>query len=170
LEKTLNILNKGKAISMKKFLFLIFIFLNVSFTFSQTYYLNVNLKNGAKVAYKVANIDKINFSDIASGFEDIQKYTHIVKSFKLMQNYPNPFNPSTTIHYEIPKAGEIEISIFNMNGRLIKNIVNQNQQAGTHKVVWNGINKTGNKVSSGLYIYTVRFEDTISSKKMILLK
>ena len=154
---------------MKKLLFIIFIFLSVSFGRTQTYYLNVNLKDGTKATYEVANISKIDFSGI-TGLEDTEKLQNIVKSFKLMQNYPNPFNPSTTIQYEIPKTGKVEVSIFDINGRLIKNVVNQTQQAGSRRVVWNGQNKSGVKVASGLYVYTVKFENTILSKKMILLK
>ena len=154
---------------MKKLLFIIFIFLSVSFGRTQTYYLNVNLKDGTKATYEVANISKIDFSGI-TGLEDTEKLQNIVKSFKLMQNYPNPFNPSTTIQYEIPKTGKVEVSIFDINGRLIKNVVNQTQQAGSRRVVWNGQNKSGVQVASGLYVYTVKFENTILSKKMILLK
>ena len=87
-----------------------------------------------------------------------------------MQNYPNPFNPSTTIQYEIADAGKIEINIYDLNGRLIKSIVNKYQQAGSYHVVWDGMNKSGNKVSSGVYVYTVKYGNTVSSKKMILLK
>ncbi len=131
--------------------------------------MNVNLKDGNKETYEIGNIQKIDFNDITN-IDDAQKLQHIIKSFKLLQNYPNPFNPSTTIEYQIPRSGKVEISIFNMNGRLVKKIVNQNQNEGSYKVVWNGKNQTGGKVASGLYLYTVKFENSISSKKMLLLK
>jgi hypothetical protein len=154
---------------MKRFLFLFSIFLSFSFVFSQTYYLNVNLKDGTKATYEIADIIKIDFSEITN-VEDLDKLSHIVKSFKLMQNYPNPFNPSTTIQYEIPKKGKVEIQIFDITGRFVKNIVSQNQPSGTHKTVWNGNNESGQEVASGFYVYTVKFENTLLSKKMILLK
>lgn len=154
---------------MKYILYTLSIFISVSFAFSQTYYMNVNLKNGNKETYEIANIQKIDFSDITS-IEDVRKLQHIIKSFKILQNYPNPFNPSTTIEYQILRSGKVEISIFNMNGRLIKKIVNQNQNEGSYREVWNGKNQTGEKVASGLYLYTVKFENSISSKKMLLLK
>ena len=94
----------------------------------------------------------------------------LVKAFKLHQNYPNPFNPSTTIMYEIPKNGKVEVNIFDMNGKLIKSMVNKQQTAGYHKVVWNGLNKSGQKVASGFYIYTIKYNKTITSKKMLLIK
>lgn len=154
---------------MKKLLFLLSIFLSSSFVFSQSYYLNVNLKDGTKVTYQVSDISKIDFSDITS-LEDAKQLAYLAKSFKLLQNYPNPFNPKTTIQYEIPNAGKVEVQIFDITGRLIKTIVSNNQQAGIHKTIWNGENEFGQKIASGFYAYTIKFENTILSKKMILLK
>lgn len=154
---------------MKKIVFLILILLSISFVSSQTYYLNINLKDGSKVSYDVVDINKIDFSDITS-LEDAKKMQNIVKSFKLQQNYPNPFNPTTTIEYDIPKSGLVEVSIFDTNGKLISNIINQYQIAGSHKTVWNGQNQSGQKVASGFYVYMVKFGETISSKKMLLIK
>ncbi len=145
------------------------IILSVSLVHPQTYYLNVNLNNGTIVTYDISEVNRINFSGITS-IEDGQKLSHIVKSFKLLQNYPNPFNPSTTIQYEIPKDGEVEIGIYDLTGRLIKTIVNQNQQAGAHSAVWNGQTESDSKVASGIYMYTVKYGNTLSSKKMLLIK
>jgi len=145
------------------------IILSVSPVHPQTYYLNVNLNDGTIVTYDISDVNRIKFSGVTS-IEDGQKLSHIVKSFKLLQNYPNPFNPSTTIQYEIPKDGEVEISIYDLTGRLIRTIVNQNQQAGTHSAVWNGQTESGSKVASGMYMYTVKYANTVSSKKMLLIK
>lgn len=155
---------------MKNLLFIFFIFFSISFVFPQTYHLNVNLKNGTTTTYEVANIVKIDFSDIMTRLEDAKKFASILKSFKLMQNYPNPFNPYTNIPYEIPKMGKVEVNIYDVNGRLIKNLVNENQQPGSYKIIWNGKNEKGIKVSSGLYIYQVKLERTTLSQKMVLLK
>lgn len=155
---------------MKKLLILFIIFLSASFAFPASYKLHVKLKDGTTQIYKVADITKIDFSGLLTGTESIQKFQHIVKSFKLMQNYPNPFNPSTTIQYKIPDASKIEINIYDMNGRLTKTIVKEHQQAGAYQVMWDGMNSSGNKVSSGVYVYTVKFGNTVSSKKMIFLK
>ncbi|MBN2366274.1 MAG: T9SS C-terminal target domain-containing protein [Calditrichaeota bacterium] len=146
-----------------------FLMLCVSLVYSQTYYLKVNLKVGGSVTYEISEIRKIDFSDI-TGIEDARKVSQVIQSFRLMQNYPNPFNPSTTIQYEIPRAGEVEIRIFDINGRLVKTIKNQKQVAGSYNFLWDGQNDSGNKVASGLYIYSLKFENTITSKKMILVK
>lgn len=154
---------------MKKILCLIFTFLSISYIYPQTYFLNINFKDGTTVSYEIEDIQKIDFSDLTS-LEDMKKMQAIVKSFKLRQNYPNPFNPSTTIRYEIPEKGKVEVSIFDLNGKLIKNLVNRYQTAGSHQIVWKGENQAGQKVASGFYIYSVKFNNTVSSKKMLLIK
>ena len=154
---------------MKKKLIFFIIFMCVSLVYSQSYYLNVNLKDGTKITYEIVDINKINFDNVTN-IDDIKKLKNIVSSFKLMQNYPNPFNPSTTIQYEIPKNGIVEVSVYNINGSLVKRIINIQQQTGSHKVVWDGLDKSGNKVSSGFYLYIIRFNDLTLSKKMLLIK
>ena len=154
---------------MKNLAFFMFILLSASFVFSQTYYLNINLKDGTTVSYEVEEVQKIDFSEL-TGLEDMKKMQAIVKAFKLRQNYPNPFNPSTTLMYEIPKRGKVEVNIFDMNGKLIKNMIEREQAAGSHQIVWKGLNQSGQKVASGFYIYTVKFDNTLSSKKMLLIK
>ena len=154
---------------MNKLFILLFIFLNFAFCFSQTYLLNINLSDGTKIQYAINDIKKIDFSGITN-IEDAKKIESVISSFKLLQNYPNPFNPSTTIEYEIPKSGKVEVSIYDLNGRLIKILVNANQNQGNHKVNWDGVNQSGKKVSSGFYVYSIKFENSVSSKKMILVK
>lgn len=90
--------------------------------------------------------------------------------FDLEQNYPNPFNPSTTIKYELNSIGNVRLQIFDIKGELIKTLVNDFQNSGSYEVVWNGTNNRGEKLSSGVYFYSVRIGENISTKKMILLK
>lgn len=154
---------------MKKYLFLFSFFLNISLISAQAYHINVKLKDGTKVTYEIKNINKIDFNNVTS-LKDMQKLQNIVKSFKLMQNYPNPFNPSTTIQYEIPEKSNVEVTIYDLTGRVVNKLVNQFQQAGLHSVIWNGNNQFGIRAASGFYIYSVKYKNNISSKKMILLK
>jgi hypothetical protein len=93
----------------------------------------------------------------------------IVKRFVLHQNYPNPFNPSTTISYETPKLGLVQVKIYDVLGREVATLVNEMQSAGKHSVVFNS--KQANKdLSSGIYLYRLRFGNNMVSNKMILLK
>ncbi|MCD6177088.1 MAG: T9SS type A sorting domain-containing protein [Candidatus Cloacimonetes bacterium] len=89
----------------------------------------------------------------------------------LKQNYPNPFNPETNTSYSIADNGFVELSIYNIKGQLVKELVNSSMNAGEQNVVWNGKDASGRKVGSGLYFYKLKVNGkTIDTKKMILLK
>ncbi len=92
------------------------------------------------------------------------------KEFRLFQNYPNPFNAETTITFQLPKASDAEIKIYNIYGQEIKSLLNQKMQAGAHKVIWDGTNHFGAYVSSGIYIVHFSTLDFQKSIKTILLK
>ncbi|MDD3284742.1 MAG: FlgD immunoglobulin-like domain containing protein [Patescibacteria group bacterium] len=88
----------------------------------------------------------------------------------LNQNYPNPFNPETTISFNLPKAGEMSLQIFNIKGQLIKTLFNGQKFTGSHQITWNGTDNSGNYVASGVYYYKMRTGKYSSTKKMILMK
>lgn len=139
--------------------------------YSQTYYMNVRLKGGATTSFPVQDLRKITFSNItAVGSDEAKKFLTVIKTFNLLQNYPNPFNPNTTIRYEIPKSGNVDIRIFNINGQLVKTVENGFQATGTHTVVWDGRSNSGQSAASGVYICQVEFENSILAKKMLFLK
>lgn len=94
----------------------------------------------------------------------------IPAAFALKQNYPNPFNPETTIEFDLNVKSNIELSIYNVSGQLIKTVREGELNAGTYKVVWNGTDLNGNSVSSGIYYYRLKTDDKTSTKKMLLLK
>ncbi|MCH8942671.1 MAG: T9SS type A sorting domain-containing protein [Bacteroidetes bacterium] len=83
----------------------------------------------------------------------------------LSQNYPNPFNPSTKIVYSLPNDGYVRLSVFNLLGMELRTLVNREQKAGNYEIVFNG---TG--LASGIYIYVLKNNKKIISKKMLLLK
>jgi hypothetical protein len=91
-------------------------------------------------------------------------------SFVLHQNYPNPFNPITQIKYELPEASLVSITINDIMGRIVKNLVSSRQAAGYKSVLWNATNDAGQPVSAGLYLYTIQAGDFRQVKKMVLLK
>lgn len=86
-------------------------------------------------------------------------------SYKLGQNYPNPFNPTTTISYEIAEAGIVELEVFDMLGRKVTEVVNQRQASGSYTVDFDA-----NNLSSGLYLYRLRANGKVLTKKMTLIK
>jgi photosystem II stability/assembly factor-like uncharacterized protein len=100
-----------------------------------------------------------------------EPYTHISpNTFSLNQNYPNPFNPLTEFEFTLPKAAEVKIAVYDINGRLINTLVNANFPAGRFLVKWDGTDASGQKVSSGTYFYTMEADQVTIAKKMILVK
>ena len=90
--------------------------------------------------------------------------------FALSQNYPNPFNPITYISYDLPEDSFVSITIYDMRGNVVNNLVNANQSSGYKSVQWNATDNFGQPVSAGLYLYSIETKDFRQTKKMILLK
>ncbi|RKX18498.1 MAG: hypothetical protein DRP35_09185, partial [Candidatus Zixiibacteriota bacterium] len=88
----------------------------------------------------------------------------IPKSFNLSQNYPNPFNPTTTISFSLPVKSNVEIEIFNLLGQSVKKLINKSISPGSYEIEWDGTNKQGKSVSTGIYLYRLKTEDFIQSK------
>jgi hypothetical protein len=89
-------------------------------------------------------------------------------TYALLQNYPNPFNPVTRISYELPKAGWVTLSVFNMLGQEVAELVNEFKNAGRYTAEFN---MNGNvALSSGVYMYKMHAGDFTESRKMLLLK
>jgi|SaaInlStandDraft_1057018.scaffolds.fasta_scaffold41059_2 hypothetical protein len=92
------------------------------------------------------------------------------EKFRLIQNYPNPFNPLTNISYELPEDSFVSITIYNMLGNVVNNIVRTKQSSGYKTVQWNAKDNLGQPVSAGVYLYSIETKDFRQTKKMILLK
>ena len=109
----------------------------------------------------------------ASCITDVKYSTILPDQILLYQNYPNPFNSSTEIKYSLPntKASyKVQIKIYDVLGRLVKTLVDQNQTAGTYSVSWDGKDINGNSVSSGIYFYSLQIGEFKVTKKMLLLE
>ncbi len=90
--------------------------------------------------------------------------------FSLAQNYPNPFNPSTIIAFSLPEPAEVTLTIYNMNGQLVRTLVSSSKSAGDHTVVWDGRDPGGTKAASGLYLYQLRAREFLATRKLLLMK
>ena len=99
------------------------------------------------------------------GVNSEEKEQIIPKEYSLYQNYPNPFNPVTTIKFDIPNDGVVQLEIFDILGRRIITLVDEYKTAGSYEKVFNA-----SSLASGVYVYKLQAGDFISSKKMILLK
>ena len=102
------------------------------------------------------------------GIDDNQSNLPI--EFRLSQNYPNPFNPETNIEYQLPQAGFVNLTVFNILGQNVRTLVDGYQDAGYYSAHWNGANESGVKVPSGIYFYRVTAGDFSQTKKMMMLK
>ena len=91
-------------------------------------------------------------------------------NFNLRQNYPNPFNPETTIVFDVPRAGRVTITIYNILGQGVKTLVDEAFDAGTHTVVWDGSDRFGNRLPSGVYLYRMEAEDFVKVREVLLLR
>ncbi len=97
------------------------------------------------------------------------------KVFALGQNYPNPFNPSTQIKYQLPVEAQVRLTIYNMLGRRVRTLMDEEKPAGFYTVQWDGVNDRGVQAASGLYFYRIASkgvagESFVVTKKMLLLK
>jgi len=99
-----------------------------------------------------------------------KKKLNLPASYILHQNYPNPFNPTTSIAFEIPMAKHVQLVIYDMLGREVISLVDNELQPGKHSVIWNGKDKNGHGVATGVYIYQLRTKDITRSKTMTFIK
>jgi hypothetical protein len=113
---------------------------------------------GAKTKFQSA-------TDVFSGEEGI-----LPEDFTLNQNYPNPFNPTTTISFRLKSRSEVTLSIYNILGEKVVDLLRRDFPAGTYEIIWNGRDKENGEVASGLYFYRLTASGQSLTKKMILLK
>ena len=102
------------------------------------------------------------------GFEETSSATSLsIRPLvtKLYNAYPNPFNPQTVISYTLPVNGQVELSVYDINGRQVTTLVNDNQQAGAYQVVFDGAN-----LASGVYFYKLFTGNRIVANKMLLVR
>ena len=123
-----------------------------------------------KISYRLKQID---FNGDFSYSKVVEIHFNLNKEFSVAQNYPNPFNPSTIIKYSIPnviasgakQSQLITLKVYDILGNEVAILVNEEKPAGTYEVEFKG-----NELPSGVYIYTLRAESFVESKKMLLLK
>jgi len=139
------------------------------------YYIQANTAVGSATYPSTApeiNQTVIVGPGVISGLEP----DNILRSFELHQNYPNPFNATTKIQYYLPRSSEVQMSIYDLLGREVKKLIDKRQSSGLKKIEWDGKNRQGDKVASGMYIYRIiakKFKSNQvfeQARKMILIK
>jgi len=91
-------------------------------------------------------------------------------AFNLYNNYPNPFNPVTTLRYNLPEDALVNITIYDIMGRIVRTLINSQQNAGFKSIQWNATNDAGSPLSAGLYLYKIQADNFVQTRKMVLLK
>jgi hypothetical protein len=90
--------------------------------------------------------------------------------YALDQNYPNPFNPETRIEFSLPRAGQVDLSIYDVLGRKVRTLVFGPMEAGRHSTTWNGRDDNGSTTASGVYFYRLQADAEVFTRKMVFLK
>ena len=121
-----------------------------------------NLIAITKLSYQHYRIWKRPFNDVITNIKEKQV---LPDKYSLSQNYPNPFNPTTKIKYDLPKSGHVILKVYDILGRELTTLVNEEKPAGSYEVRFNGSN-----LSSGIYFYKIQAGDYTSVKKMVLIK
>ena len=134
---------------------------------TDTIYSVANSVNGDSIP---SSLDKWNFGEnfavnIVDNPTSVKQELISLAEFVLEQNYPNPFNPSTKINYSIPDEGFVSLKFYDVLGEEIETLVNEYQSAGTYEVEFND-----SDLSSGIYYYSLQYNNFIETKKMLLLK
>lgn len=88
----------------------------------------------------------------------------------LYQNYPNPFNPTTTIEYTVARTSQVTITIYDVRGQRVRQLLNESRAPGRHRTMWDGTTDQESSVASGIYFYRLRIGTFSDVKKMVILK
>ena len=133
-------------------------------------YFNINKNDqyDSEIEVSYAFFDE-DFRLISRG-ESIIHSLSLPTEFSLMQNYPNPFNPTTNIRFGLPVDSFVRLIVYDINGRLVDEIVNGFLRAGNHSVQWQGTGINGFNLSSGIYFYRIEASDYSKTYKMVFVK
>jgi hypothetical protein len=130
------------------------------------YYMHLTIDYGSEILGKTAITILSLEIDLLSSLASVM----MPVDFGLEQNFPNPFNPKTTIRYSLPEAKDMTLTVYSINGKVVKILVNGFKQAGHHQVIWDGKNTNGDFIASGIYLYRMESGNFLDIKKMIFIK
>ena len=119
--------------------------------------------------YSGWNIDDVELWAIDGG-DDLSAVGDVPASIMALGNYPNPFNPLTKVQFTLAKAGQASLNVYNMQGHLVRSLVNEDLSEGEHSYVWDGTDSAGRRVGSGVYFARLISGTQVVDHKMVLLK
>ena len=118
--------------------------------------------SAGKYSYRLKQIDNDGQFEYSKA---IEVDFGVPKKFELSQNYPNPFNPTTTIRFNLPEAGNVKLTLFNILGQELQTLVNEFKESGVHTINFNA-----SELNSGMYIYKIEAGTFVQTRKMTLVK
>lgn len=144
-------------------------------TSSETEYTDSQVSGGSAYYYRLSAYDFAGNESIYSSEVGVitrveERGSGTPTEYALEQNYPNPFNPETTIKYQLPQPGHVRLVVFDALGHQVRELVDRDQAAAYHLIVWDGRDQAGHVVPSGLYFYRLESEKFSTMKKMIMMK
>lgn len=135
---------------------------------AQSIQMRVCTNDGSVHVFNISEIRKLTFQPCVG--MDNQELNTVIKNFAILKCYPNPFNNTLNMDYVLPGEGMVEISIVDLNGKVIRKLNKGNQSAGMHNLTWDGIIDNGAKAQTGIYFFNVKFNNLVQTNKIILIK
>ncbi|MCB5270755.1 MAG: heparinase II/III family protein [Candidatus Cloacimonetes bacterium] len=155
--------------------------LDIAYTMQDMYYDDSGKAAHSTMSYQSNGISISTLKDakhtveqlwgkILAKSEDESIYNAPVPTKLEVSNYPNPFNPSTTIAFSVPEAGKVRLTVYNIRGQRVRDLIDDNMMRGFHKVIWDGKDNGNSSVSSGLYFVRIDTGSNAVVKKVMMLK
>ena len=142
--------------------------LSISFNIAnKTTWVLINIESDEE--YDLSGSGELIIAEVLNGFI-LRKNSVLPHSYALHQNFPNPFNPVTSLRYDLPKQSFVTLTIYDLIGREITQLVNTTQEAGFRSVQWDATDSFGKPVSAGIYLYKITTGEFVQTKKMVLVK
>jgi len=133
-------------------------------------YMDKDLTNGVTYWYKLEDVDYSGNTELHGPVSATPMKRSAPKEFRLYPNYPNPFNPVTTISYDLPDDGLVELSVYNMRGEKVTTLLQGNQKAGSYQINWDGTSQSGDMVASGIYFFRIASGNYCRTSKMVFVR
>jgi hypothetical protein len=136
-----------------------------------------NVRNGVTYWYKLEDVafdgrtarhEPISVTPRARILDTEQRY--LPDRYELSANVPNPFNPRTEVSYQLPEASEVRLTIYNTAGQRVRRLVEEGKEAGSYRVVWDGLDESGRRTATGVYLYELKAGDFVQVRKMALIR
>ncbi|SVA23486.1 uncharacterized protein METZ01_LOCUS76340 [marine metagenome] len=142
--------------------------LSISFNIAnKTTWVLINIESDEE--YDLSGSGELIIAEVLNEFI-LQKNSVLPHSYALHQNFPNPFNPVTSLRYDLPEQSFVTLTIYDLIGREITQLVNTTQEAGFRSVEWDATDSFGKPVSAGIYLYKITTGEFVQTKKMVLVK